>query len=298
MSDSNEEMFSADYILTGVNNTAYVLSNIVLWCVGALIDIMNSKRMQDLGLNIIIIYGQAMSEFENFGKYIYENNDFAKDIVNTYNWMYDAFSSLISKKNREPENVNWIHTYCLNKDNANKYHYFETYIIIDDEIEQDVLENRYTNAWGKGDEMNDFNVMMKYKDNYSVNLKKVENVEKRDASCFYTLAISYKHKNDRAIPLEIPDSMWSVGNELFSPVFVRRCLEYQSDCYDFSYDYTIEIIDSNADIITLNSNQYILVEKNTVSVKDIDCEEDESSEKLQNEDDSDSDYIPSDEEDE
>ena len=47
-----------------------------------------------------------------------------------------------------------------------------------------------------------------------------------------------------------------------------------------------------------NSNQYILVEKNTVSVKDIDCEEDESSEKLQNEDDSDSDYIPSDEEDE
>ena len=93
----------------------------------------------------------------------------------------------------------------------------------------------------------------------------------------------------------------SVGNELFSPVFVRRCLEYQSDCYDFSYDYTIEIIDSNADIITLNSNQYILVEKNTVSVKDIDCEEEEeeeSSEKLLAEDDSDSDYIPSDEEDE
>tara|TARA_Y100000816_G_scaffold23408_3_gene15080 strand:- start:1832 stop:2749 length:918 start_codon:yes stop_codon:yes gene_type:complete len=305
MSDSDKELFFTDYVLTGVNIGAYVLSNIVTWCVGAFVDIMNSKRMQDLGLNIIIIYGKAMSELENFGKYIYKNNDFVKDVVNTYNWMYDAFSSLILTKNREPENVNWIQTCCLNKDNANKYHYFETYRIIDDEMEEDVLESRYTNAWCKGDEMNDFNVIMKYKNDYSVNLRKVENVEKRDASSYSTLAISYKHKNDPVIALEIADSMWSVGNELFSPVFVRRCLEYQCNYFNFSYDYKIEIMDSNADIITLNSNQYILVEENSVSVKDIDSVEEEeeleeSSEKpLPEEDsDSDSDYVPSDQEDE
>lgn len=311
MSDSNEEMFFVDYIFTGVKNTAYVLSNIVIWFAGAFIDIMNSKRMQDLGLNMIIIYGQLMTEFENFGKYIYDNNDFAKDIVNTYNWMYDAFSSLISKKNREPENVNWIHTCCLNKDNANKYHYFETYKILNDEVNEEEINIAYKNAWCKNDEMSDFNVIMKYKDNYSVNWKKTENIEQRNRSRFSCLAISYKHKDDRAIPLEIPDSMWSVGNELFSPVFVRRCLEYQSDCYDFSYDYIVEIIDLNADVITLNSNQYLLVGQDSVSVKNIDAnesddendakhvEDDDDDEDEQPEDDdneSDSDYVPSEDE--
>ena len=85
------------------------------------------------------------------------------------------------------------------------------------------------------------------------------------------MSITYQAKNsDDIIDIELDDKMWCIGNELFSPSFVRRCLEYQETDFKFSINYELKIMDANINIITLNNNKYIEVDENEIIVKMID----------------------------
>ena len=76
------------------------------------------------------------------------------------------------------------------------------------------------------------------------------------------LSISYNHPDmNKTIPIEFSEEMYEVGNVVFTPMFVKRCLEYQSMRYIFDERYTLEIIDNDMNMLTLNSQQYgILIE--------------------------------------
>ena len=52
---------------------------------------------------------------------------------------------------------------------------------------------------------------------------------------------------------------WREGNELFTPAFVLRMLEYQPVAYYFDEDYKVRVMDMTCNIIELTSNMYIVV---------------------------------------
>ena len=77
------------------------------------------------------------------------------------------------------------------------------------------------------------------------------------------LSIEYTHPEMKeAIELKLDAGWWRVGNELFTPAFVLRALEYQSNGYYFDEDYTIRLLDTHCNIIILNSNMYIVITEN------------------------------------
>ena len=72
------------------------------------------------------------------------------------------------------------------------------------------------------------------------------------------LSIEYIHPElVEAIEIKLDESWFIVGNQLFTPSFVLRCLEYQSRGYIFDSGYTIRIMDSNCETIEFGADTYI-----------------------------------------
>lgn len=72
------------------------------------------------------------------------------------------------------------------------------------------------------------------------------------------LSIEYSHPEMiEPIELVFNSSWFIVGNELFTPSFVLRALEYQSKSYSFDEQYKIQIMDNNFDILNLAADTYI-----------------------------------------
>lgn len=89
------------------------------------------------------------------------------------------------------------------------------------------------------------------------NSESVHNIPTTESS-YHILSVEYCHPlMKHTITLNIPRSMMLIGNQLLSLVFVRRCLEYQSESYVFDDNYTIRIMDATIEQYTLKWNQYL-----------------------------------------
>ena len=74
----------------------------------------------------------------------------------------------------------------------------------------------------------------------------------------YFLSIDYQHPNMKnTISLNLDKRYLIAGNELFSPCFVLKCLNYQKEPYVFDNDYKLIFLDSDINTTTLSSNQYV-----------------------------------------
>ena len=82
------------------------------------------------------------------------------------------------------------------------------------------------------------------------------------------LYIEYTHpsKIQKPIPLPFSNGLLQPLNELFTPAFVLRQLQTQTEYYYFDMDYILTIIDHDLNTIILKSNQYILLQKNTYEI--------------------------------
>jgi hypothetical protein len=63
------------------------------------------------------------------------------------------------------------------------------------------------------------------------------------------------------------DNWFIVGNELFTPSFVLRTLEYQPKYFLFDKGYKIRIMDTECNIREITADEYILVDKYTMITK-------------------------------
>jgi hypothetical protein len=74
------------------------------------------------------------------------------------------------------------------------------------------------------------------------------------------LSITYNHPDMKnAIELKLNKSWLMTGNQLFTPTFVLRALEYQSESYVFDDYYKIKVIDSNVNMFEFGINKYMVL---------------------------------------
>lgn len=256
-------------------NSAIIVKHVICWFGGAFIDIMQSNRMRELGLLILFGYGRLMVNLELMGNYIYDNNEQCKELVDLFVWLKTEYHFLLSSAHREPKNVNWIQSLCITKSNDEPYHYYEAYFICNEGESKEDIMNRFQDKTSvlNSSEFEDSMVILKYNDLYKTKLNNDEDALKKPAdediipSSFKPLSISYKIGDSNPISIELPETIWNVGNELFSPVFVRKCLEYQEHAFQYNMDYEIEIMDADVNIIELKSHQYIEVMESTIEIK-------------------------------
>ena len=275
MSEEEEAIYGHDYIYTGVKRSAQIGANIILWLGGAFLDIMKSQRMQQLGVQCLLYYGRFAVYMESLGYAIYEKNKPVRTVVDNATWLKEQINILTSRKHREPQNCNFVHSCVVEMEQEGPCHYFETYNIQSsngEETYSTLLENTFQSFSPNRDETKDKLFMLKHNEFYRIlcvneNPMLCDDVKKIPTlSSFKPISIVYSC-GDCKIELELPNHMWCKGNELFSPAFVRRCLEYQEQRFEFSLNYTIEIIDENVNVLKIMSNKYIVVEEDAVDVR-------------------------------
>lgn len=103
--------------------------------------------------------------------------------------------------------------------------------------------------------------------NYNV-LKNIHNKNyKPNYSNVSFLSVTYFHKNDVPVVLNVNKEWLVVGNEILGSTHVLRLLEYQSEPFSFSMDYVLDIIDSNINFLKLNSHQILKIDSENYFVK-------------------------------
>lgn len=84
------------------------------------------------------------------------------------------------------------------------------------------------------------------------------------------IIVEYVHPSAQTnITLEIPKAYYMVDNELFSPAFVYRMLEMKKEYFIFDMDYKIVFIDHSFEKKILTGNQYIQLNTNSYTIKEI-----------------------------
>lgn len=89
----------------------------------------------------------------------------------------------------------------------------------------------------------------------------VPTMEKSDVNF---ILVEYGHpKMKGLIQIQLPDSVYMVGNEILSKAFVLRHLDHSCipNTWHFDEDYIVRIIDHNADSLEIGSHQYVVLEK-------------------------------------
>ena len=74
--------------------------------------------------------------------------------------------------------------------------------------------------------------------------------------------IQYHHPDMKeSLILEIPREWFCIENEMFSPEFILRVLYYQSLPFVFDMRYTLEIMDNDLNMITMDSTQKMVLKE-------------------------------------
>ena len=84
------------------------------------------------------------------------------------------------------------------------------------------------------------------------------------------LSIEYTHpKMENKIPIYLDSGSYLEGNEILSNGFIRRCLEYQSAPFVFDDDYKLDIMDSKIKMLSLKSDQHVVLGKTNYAIEKI-----------------------------
>lgn len=86
------------------------------------------------------------------------------------------------------------------------------------------------------------------------------------------LEIEYKCGDRPPLTIEVPKSQYFVGNEILSKAYVLRHLEHLPIYTRWSFiesEYSLRIVDEDSVVFSLNSDQYILLERDGYKIMDL-----------------------------
>jgi hypothetical protein len=267
-----------DSLIVGSRYMGYAIFHVGRW----IYETWNNN-LQYLLVKGVWLCSSVLVQLDNASIYCYDNSNILRNSVDYANYMNQSINKYLSNCYSEPTDSNWIQVCSLHKKDDDLEEYFETYRILDDNISfndaVDSFDHTFQGIYRKGT-----SIIMKYNAKYTIlarlSHRTLVDTSESELSKFKPLSITYQQlDSDNIIDIYLNDNMWCAGNELFTVPFVRRCLEYHGDDFEFSNNYRITIIDADVNIITLTRNEYIEVNENSIIVKSMDSiTDDEESE--------------------
>ena len=232
---------------------------------------------------VINTYAAQKEKVMGFIKKIYNSDPKIKTlIVNVVYLIKYAYCSTYGQR-IEPMNDKWICISVLLKRNASfigeEFNYNETYEFVNTDDILDPLKEMSDNISSIVESTNNTlegMITMKIGEKYinriffNKNEPKMETEMPLVPSKHRLISVKYKHPNmDESIFIDIDKEYYYTNNEILSPLFIKRYLEYQHLIYDFDMNYELEIMDNDINTYVINSKQYILLADNTYTIKNI-----------------------------
>jgi len=247
-----------------------------------------------IGLNLLKFFNIAKITLSKQCTYLYNNVDFVKtNVDSTMRFYYDNIKTKLVKHRMEPFDNTWTGlVYTKNGSYQENGYVLNDYNNIDDPSEMSQLASDFDGSYKfakntLSEEIPGYLVLLK-SPHFWLSRICNDNVKDYDISLTstpkYFLSVEYSHPcMENKINIEIDPLLYLHQNELFSYIFVLRCLEYQPLPYVFDSEYKLQIMDNEIKMFELHSNEYIKLNKsgysiltsNTNNIEDEDNVEDE-----------------------
>ena len=241
----------------------------------------NKEMFSDFVIECINYYVKIKSYITNTSINLYNNCTLVKVIIDKAQFTRYIIVSYIKKNfysiQSEPIYEDWISLSQLIKEPIKneplygepQFQYIETYYNITDcdiDIIEQIVDALFSDLFNKKQLENLLIIknidgyyishIIKSKKDISTVIKILINGLKQTKSPFLT--IEYSHpKMQKTIPIDINKGYFSDNNQILSPLFIKRYLEYQGQPYYFDLDYKINIMDKNINTVELYSNDYV-----------------------------------------
>jgi len=245
----------------------------------------------DVALNIIIFYSRFIETVKKYWSEFYNFHPIITDFVDNVCYLFRFFMAMMVDQYIEPMASNWVSTSILLKRDTTrfegepytfveKYDMMNMYIISDNDSYDSFFINSFKEACdcAKSIAYNNKSIVeslitMKFEDKYIHYTFYKENDENDPLTLPLIpcktkfLTVEYTHpRMTYGIFLELDKNVYYANNEILSPLFILRCLKYQSKAFVFDMNYKIKILDENIDSFELTSNQHIFLHKASYKV--------------------------------
>lgn len=241
------------------------------------VAICENPRFQYFVGNALWSYCRTVLYIEDCAKHTYENSMVIRTVVDYVQWTIEHVELLFSKSRKEPVVDYWMCLCSLSRPPlCTSLDMFEAYEILNRPMTMEI-QNSFAYTFSYSDQSmlrkNDAVFVMKMKDVYKVtrysDVIPIAEVDDIVSECRF-LSVTYSHPKMREpVDLKVPVGMMMVGNELFSPCFVKRCLDYQNRSSVFDMDYKLEVIDQNVRCYTLTSSDYFKIGLSSLELKQV-----------------------------
>jgi hypothetical protein len=245
----------------------------------------------DVALNIIIFYSRFIETVKKYWSEFYNFHPIITDFVDNVCYLFRFFMAMMVDQHIEPMVSNWVSTSILLKRDTTrfegepytfveKYDMMNMYIISDNDSYDSFFINSFKEACdcAKSIAYNNKSIVeslitMKFEDKYIHYTFYKENDENDPLTLPLIpcktkfLTVEYTHpRMTYGIFLELDKNVYYANNEILSPLFILRCLKYQSKAFVFDLNYKIKILDENIHSFELTSNQHIFLHKASYKV--------------------------------
>jgi hypothetical protein len=258
-----EELFCVIHIL--IFQYLSVLVNYSANQVLALFDTDTEK----IGIKLFFVVSKKYSELKYSTLNVYEKNPTVKLAVDT---IYKVSTEIYKKVNgvkSEPFSPLWISVFTLTPNLNNN----EEYTVVENSVNEVLLKKFKSIIQENTSENTNVNILYTFKTPAYILCNLTNKFEKEDAKYIVEksdvkfLSIEYINPDMKeAISLTLNKDLFQIGNEILSKAFVLRYLQYQTQYYVYANDYTITVIDDKVNQFTLNSKQYIILDKNDYKI--------------------------------
>jgi hypothetical protein len=258
-----EEFFCVMHIL--IFEYLSVLINYSANQVLALFDTDTEK----IGIKLFFIVSKKYSQLKYSALNVYQKNPSVKLAVDiTYKTAIEIYKKVNGVKS-EPFSPLWISVFTLRHNLNND----EEYSVVENSVNEVLLKKFKSIIQENTSENTNVNILYTFKTPAYILCNVTNKFEKEDAKYIVEksdvkfLSIEYINPDMKeAISLTLNKDLFQIGNEILSKAFVLRYLQYQTQYYVYANDYTITVIDDKVNQFTLNSKQYIMLDKNDYKI--------------------------------
>lgn len=249
-------------------------------------EYLKNLDYNDVALNIILLYSRSIETAKKYWLEFYHLHPLITLFIDNVFYMIRFLMAMMIDQRIEPMESNWISTSILLKRDTTRfegepYTFVEKYdkmnmnLISDNESYNNVFINGFKDACdcAKSIAYNNKSIVeslitMKFENQYIHYTFYKENDENDPVTLPLIpcktkfLTVEYTHpKMTSGIFLELDKSVFYANNEILSPLYILRCLKYQSKAFVFDMDYKIKILDENIHSFELTSDQHVFLHK-------------------------------------
>jgi len=267
-------MFNVSYLIESTN---YVINEIY------------HLDYNNIATKIFLSYVETKVRLNRCGNYLYANNT---NIQYVYDWGEYGIRytrAFINNCKIEPKEDYWISLSIMFKNNdtyiINSSSILEDYKLIKaPQTSSDPINNEHCLKYfcetaksiaETSDHIDETMITLKLPNStLTRTFKPVNNINNNNdteysktKSSVSLLSVVYSHpRMEEKIVMDLPPEYFYVNNEILSPLFIKRYLEYQPNTYIFDDTYTISIMDNMINMISLTSKNSILLKESTYTV--------------------------------